>query len=431
MSTPTAVVVGAGNRGRLVYAAWAARHPERLRVVAVAEPDERRREAVATAAGIPPERRFRDWQECLERPRLADLAIIATSDTLHVEPALAAVGRGYHVLLEKPIAPTPAECVRVVEAAERAGSLLQIGHVLRYTPFYEAVHEIVGSGTLGELVHLDLREHVAAWHMTHSFVRGRFRNRAIAAPMLLAKSCHDLDLLTWLAGRPALRVSSFGGLGHYRPEQAPAGAPERCSDGCPAQADCPHDAVRFYLGPDDALARHWPWADVSADPARAARRRALATGAYGRCVYRCDNDVLDHQVVALQLEGGLTASFALQGLAAHEQRTIRVTGTRGELRGLLDGGVIEVSRPGALGVERRVAGPAGVVGHFGGDEGLMEHLSALLAGEPRGPVRASGRSALESHLIGFAAERAREQGTVVDVAAFRAEAYAAAGLPAR
>jgi predicted dehydrogenase len=430
LSIPTAVVVGAGNRGRLVYAAWARRHPERLRVVAVAEPDELARETTAGWHAIPPERRFRDWKECLELPRLADVAIIATSDTLHVEPALAAVERGYDVLLEKPIAPTPAECVRVVEAAERAGRLLQIGHVLRYTPFYEKVHEIVASGALGEIVHLDLKEHVAAWHMTHSYVRGRFRNRALAAPILLAKSCHDLDLIAWLAGRPARRVASFGALAHYRPERAPAGAPERCTDGCPVQPECPHDAVRFYAGPDDALARHWPWADVSPDPSREARRRALETGRYGRCVYRCDNDALDHQVVALEFEGGLTAGFALHGLAAHEQRTIRVTGSRGELRGLLDGGVIEVSRAGALAVERSELGQ-GPIGHYGGDDGLMAHFSALLAGGRREAVRASGRSALDGHLLGFAAERARERGAVVDVGAFRAEAYAEAGLPAR
>lgn len=426
MSTPTAVLVGAGNRGRLVYAAWARRHPERLRLVAVAEPDAGSREAVAAAHGIAPECCFRDWKECLERPRLADVAIVATSDTLHVEPALAAVERGYDVLLEKPIAPTPAECVRVVEAAERAGRLLQIGHVLRYTPFYEKVHECIASGALGEVVHLDLKEHVAAWHMTHSYVRGRFRSRALAAPILLAKSCHDLDLIAWLAGRPALRVSSFGALSHYRPERAPAGAPERCTDGCPVQAECPHDAERFYLGPDERLARHWPWVDVSADPSREARRRALEIGRYGRCAYRCDNDALDHQVVALEFEGGLTAGFALHGMASQEQRTIRVTGTRGELRGLLDGGVIEVTRPGVVGVERHEVGQ-GPIGHYGGDEGLMAHFSALLADGRRDALRASGRSALESHLVGFAAERARERGAVVEVAAFRAEAYAEAG----
>jgi predicted dehydrogenase len=429
LSAPTAVVVGAGNRGRLVYAAWARRHPDRLRVVAVAEPDERSRAAVAADHALPPERCFRDWRECLAGPRLADVAIVATSDTLHVEPALAAIERGYDLLLEKPIAPTPADCVRVVEAAERAGRLLQIGHVLRYTPFYEKVHALVASGALGEVLHLDLKEHVAAWHMTHSYVRGRFRNRAIAAPILLAKSCHDLDLIAWLAGRPARRVASFGALAHYRPEHAPAGAPARCTDGCPVQAECPHDAVRFYLDPDERLARHWPWVDVSADPSRAARRRALETGRYGRCVYRCDNDALDHQVVALEFEDGVTASFALHGLAAREQRTIRITGSRGELRGLLDGGVIEISRPGAIAVERHEIGES-VLGHYGGDEGLMAHFSALVADGRREGVRASGRSALESHLVGFAAERAREQGAVVDVAAVRAEAYAEAGLPA-
>jgi len=244
-----AVIVGAGNRGLLVYAGWARAHPDRLRVVAVAEPDEGRRSELARHHGIAPERAFRDWRECLEKPRLAEVAIIATGDTLHVEPALAAIARGYDVLLEKPIAPTRAECVRVVEAAESAGRLLQIGHVLRYTTFYRKVHEIAAGGALGEIQHIDAREHVAWWHMTHSYVRGRFRNREIAAPILLAKSCHDLDLLCWLAERPALRVVSFGALGHYRAESAPPGAPPRCTDGCPVQASCPHDAVRFYVDP--------------------------------------------------------------------------------------------------------------------------------------------------------------------------------------
>ena len=424
MEPLTAVVIGAGNRGRLVYAAWARAHPDRLRVVAVAEPDEQRRAALASDHDISPARAYRDWKECLAAPRLADVAIVATSDTLHVEPALAAIERGYDVLLEKPIAPTPAQCVRVVEAAERAARLLQIGHVLRYAPFYETVHELVAGGALGELLHIDMKEQVAAWHMTHSYVRGRFRSRALAAPILLAKSCHDLDLLCWLAARPARRVASFGALGHYRPEHAPEGAPERCTDGCPAQERCAHDAVRFYLGPDERLARLWPWVDVSPDPSPAARRRALETGRYGRCVYRCDNDALDHQVVALEFAGGLTASFALHGLAAHEQRTIRVTGTRGELRGLLDGGVLEVTRPGVLEVERHDVG-GGMIGHFGGDHGLMEHFVELLRSGRRDAVRASGRSALESHLVGFAAERARESGSVVDLGAFRAEL----GLP--
>jgi len=425
-----AVVVGAGNRGKLVYADWARAHPDRMRVVAVAEPDDRRRESLAREHAIPAENVFRDWRECLARPRLAEAAIVATSDTLHVEPALAAIAGGYEVLLEKPIAPTRAECVRVVEAAATAGRLLQIGHVLRYTPFYERVHEIAASGDLGEIQHIDAKEHVAWWHMTHSYVRGRFRSRAVAAPILLAKSCHDLDLLCWLVGRPARRVASFGALGHYRAECAPPGAPPRCTDGCPVQESCPHDAVRFYVAPDERVAKIWPWVDVSPDPSAAARRRALESGRYGRCVYRCDNDVLDHQVVALEFEGGLTAGFALHGFAAKEQRTLRITGTRGELRGVLDGGAIEISRPGSVATERHDVGGS-VFGHYGGDEGLLQSFTEVLRSGRRDALRASGRSALESHLIGFAAEAARESGTAVEMDGFRADAYREAGLEPR
>lgn len=430
MEPLSAVLIGAGNRGRSVYAAWARRHPERLRVVAVAEPDDERRAATAAEHAIDPARCFRDWKDCLQAPRLADLAILATSDTLHVAPSLAAIECGYDVLLEKPIAPTAAECVRVVDAAARAGRLLQIGHVLRYTPFYQKVHEIVASGALGELVHLDLKEHIAAWHMTHSYVRGRFRNRAEAAPILLAKSCHDFDLICWLADRPAVRLASFGSLAHYRAEQAPAGAPARCTDGCPVQQSCPHDAVRFYVDPDEKLARFWPWLDVSSDPRRESRRRALEGGRYGRCVYRCDNDVLDRQAVTIEFAGGLTASFSLHGFAAEEQRTIRVTGTRGELRGRLDGGIVEVTRPGVFGAERHELGGS-PLGHFGGDVGLMEHVTALLAEGSRDGLQGRGRSALAGHLLGFAAERARETGSIVDVAAFREQLLREAGVPVR
>jgi len=415
-----AIVLGAGVRGRGTYGAWALGHPERLRVVAIAEPDETRRRAMAEEHRLAPEQVFSDWRALLAEPRRAEAAIVATGDTEHVDPTLAALDRGHHVLLEKPIAPDPVGCLRVVEAAERAGRLLQVGHVLRHAPFYERVREIVAAGILGELVTADLREHVAHWHMAHSYVRGKFRSRARAAPILLAKSCHDLDLLVWLAGRPTVRVASFGERLHFREERAPRGAPARCTQGCPVQDDCVHDAVRFYLGPDDAVARAWPWSDVSPDPARPARRRALETGPYGRCVYRTDNDVADHQVVAVELEGGATASFGLHGLAPHERRTVRLSGTRGELRGVLQSGEIEVSRHGSLEVERHHC-PGSPLGHFGGDEALVDRfVRAVAEGGGGGDLRTAGRTALEGHLLGFAAEAARERGTTVDLEAFRA-----------
>ena len=231
--------------------------------------------------------------------------------------------------------------------------------------------------------------------------------------------------MVWFAGRPAIRVSSFGSVAHFRAAAAPEGAPERCTDGCPARQDCPHDAERFYLGPDDEVARIWPWSDVSLDPTREARRRALETGRYGRCVYRCDNDVADHQVVAVEFEGGATASLTMQGLGSEEERTIRISGTRGELSGVLQSGVIEVSRHGVLGNERHEMGGS-ALGHFGGDGGLLDHFTEVLERAGGGEVRASGRVSLESHLMGFAAEEARLSGSVIEMARFRKEARRAA-----
>ena len=415
-----AVLVGGGNRGRFTYGGYALRRPDRLRIVALAEPVADRREAVAAEHGLPAERVAADWRTLLSRPALAPVAIVATGDTDHVGPALAAIASGHHVLLEKPIAPDPADCLRVVDAAERAGRILQIGHVLRYTAFYEKVHEIVASGRLGEIVTLDMKEHVAHWHLTHSYVRGKFRNRRIAAPIVLAKTCHDLDLMAWLVGRPASRVASFGSLSHFRPAQAPAGAPERCTQGCPVQEGCPHDAVRFYLGPGDDVARIWPWTDLGLDPSREARRRALETGPYGLCAYRCDNDVPDHQVLALEFGGGITATFTLHGLATHERRTIRISGTLGELRGVFQEGVIDVTRHGSLETERHGV-EASLAGHLGGDEGLLGHFTDVVSRDAASEVRASGRVSLESHLIGFAAELARLERRVVDMDAFRAQ----------
>ncbi len=416
-----AVLIGAGNRGRFVFGRYALDRPDRLRIVAVAEPDPERRARVAQEHHLEAERVHADWRDLLARAPVAPVAIVATGDTEHVAPALAALACGYHLLLEKPMAPSRGDCVRVVEAAERAGRMLQIGHVLRYTPFYQKVYEVLSSGALGALVNLDLKEHVATWHMTHSYVRGKFRSRAVAAPLILAKACHDLDLLAWFSARPALRLASLGSLGHYRAEAAPEAAPARCTDGCPVQEDCPHDAVSFYLGPDEATARIWPFADVSLDPSPQARRHALETGRYGRCVHRCDNDVVDHQVVAIEFEGGATATFTVHGLGAEERRTVRLTGTRGELRGVLQTGEIEIARHGRFGTERLLV-PGSPFGHYGGDPGLLDHFTDVVArGRPQ-DLRASGRVSLESHLIGFAAEQARLSGAVVDMASFRAEA---------
>jgi predicted dehydrogenase len=419
-----AILIGAGLRGRDTYSRWAARHPDRLRIVGLAEPSPQRRAEVAARHTLPALAVHASWESLLAAAPSADAAIVATGDALHVAPALAALGSGLHVLLEKPIALEARDCVRVVEAAERAGRALQVCHPMRFIAFYEKLAALVREGAIGRLVHLDLREHIAAWHMVHSYVRGKFRSTREAAPILLAKSCHDLDLLVWLVGERPARVASSGALSHYCAAGAPAAVPERCSDGCPVQADCPHDAVRFYAGPEERLARHWPWSDVSLDPAREARLEALRNGRYGRCIYRCDNDVLDHQSVAVEFPSGVTASFGLHGFANEERRTVRISGTGGEIRGVLHEGVIELSRVGSFRVERHQT-EGSPLDHFGGDDGLLQHFTAALASGELGQLRSSGRSALAGHLLGFAAERARATASVVDCAAFWSEVGAA------
>jgi predicted dehydrogenase len=419
-----AVVIGAGLRGRDTYGAFALANPASLRVMAVAEPDAERRDVFVRAHGIPAERSFRDWRPLLEGPPLARVAIIATPDHAHLEPALAALAAGYDVLLEKPIAPNAADCVRVVEAADSAGRLLQIGHCLRYTPFYVRVREVIASGVLGDLITLSMAENVVYWHMTHSFVRGKWGNTRNAAPMILAKCCHDLDLMAWFVGSPCLRVSSAGSLRHFRPEEAPEGATARCTDGCPAEPVCIHSALRFYLKEHDT----WPWSDVSLATDLKTRRRALETGPYGRCVWHAGNDVVDHQVLALEFEGGVTATFVMNGLAAVPSRTIRVSGSLGELQGCFEDGQIEVHRHGELTPER-IEVPFSPFGHGGGDEGLLRHFVGVVGRNARDDVLASGRVTLESHLMGFAAERSRLEGQTVDMATFRSEIWGSAASP--
>src|SRR5262245_4683545 len=313
MPPVTLAVVGAGNRGG-GHGRWALAHPDRARVVAVAEPHAGRRERLATAHGIPTRTTFSSWQELADRGRIADAALICTQDAMHAEPAVAFAELGYHVLLEKPMATTEADCRRIVGAVEHADVVLAVCHVLRYTPYTRLVKQLVDAGRLGEVVSVQHLEPVGFWHHAHSYVRGAWRRQDNATFMLLAKSCHDLDWLHYVVGRPIRRVASFGGLAHFRPENRPAGAADRCLD-CAVEQDCPYSAVRFY---SRCLERgaNWPLDAVIDRRTRADLTAALRDGPYGRCVYACDNDVVDHQVVAMEFDGGLTGTFTMTAFNA-------------------------------------------------------------------------------------------------------------------
>ena len=409
------VVAGAGNRAR-VYARYCQEHPDQAQIVAVADPLPEVRAAFAEANNIAPENCFEDWRELFSRGKIAEAALITTTDMLHTEPALAALDLGYDVLLEKPMAPNLSENMRLVQAAESAGRLLQICHVLRYTTFFGKVREIVQSGRLGRIINVTHAENLVYWHMAHSFVRGTWRNTEVAAPMLLAKCCHDLDILGWILGERAEWVSSSGSLMHFRPENAPAGAPLRCTDGCPAANECKFFAPRLYANDKHG----WPFDVVTPKATVADRLAALETGLYGRCVYHCDNNVVDHQTVSMQLESGATVTLVMNGHGDEECRTMRYDGTKATLHGKFAYTTYELTIADHLTgqVEKVEVDMGDASGHGGGDTGIMRSFINSLNGQPDEHVT-SGRQSLESHLLAFAAEEARLQNRTVNMAAFR------------
>ena len=254
MKAVTAVILGAGSRGN-AYGQFAVEYPDRLRIVALAEPREDRRTMLAEKTGIPVSGRFSDWRELLSKPRMAECAIVCTLDGDHTEPAIRAMELGYHVLLEKPMSNTEAQCRDIVAAAERTHRKLAVCHVLRYTPFYTTLKRLVEEGAVGEVTTVNQTENVGYWHQAHSFVRGNWRSSRETSPMLLQKSCHDMDIILWLVGKDCKRVHSFGSLGHFTPENAPEGAPERCLEGCPQEKTCPYYAPKLYM---DMSRTGWP-----------------------------------------------------------------------------------------------------------------------------------------------------------------------------
>ncbi len=409
-------MVGAGNRGHLAYGAFAERNPDLAKFVAVVEPDDARRARFANANGIPADRQFRTWEDIAGRSPLAPALINATLEGDHRASTLALLAAGYDMLLEKPMAPTAGECLEIATAAETRGRLLQVAHVLRYAPFFLAVREVITSGRLGAIVSVDWRENLVYWHFAHSYVRGNWGNTTHSSPMILTKCCHDLDLLVWMFGR-CEQLSSSGSLTHFTKDAVGPEIPERCTDGCPIAEACPYFAPRVYLDRLRENPSSFAVAAVTLDRTPEGVMRALETGPYGRCVYRCDNDAVDHQVVLMRFASGLSVSLTMQGSSHLEGRTIRIDGTRATLLANEARGEMEIHDH-RTGQAERIAKPKGVGGHGGGDEGLMRAFVGAIQGDRAG-VLTSAREAVASHLMAFAAERARIHGEVVGMEAFR------------
>ncbi len=408
------IIAGCGGRGS-GYAAFARKCPDRAKVVGVADPREYYRKTLASGHSVPEGNVFTTWEDMAARDKFADAILICTQDAMHRAPALAFAAKGYDILLEKPMAPDEQSCRDIVAAVRKADVIFGVCHVLRYTAYTKALKKLVDSGVIGDVVCIQHFEPVGWWHQAHSYVRGNWRNEQEAAPMLLAKSCHDLDWIRHIMGRKITTISSFGSLRHFRKEEKPQGAADRCLD-CGIEANCPYSAKRIYIE-SRIMKNHtgWPVDVLTTDTTIEGVTRALRSGPYGRCVYACDNDVVDNQVVSMEFEGGRTASFVMTAFS-HGSRTTVVHGTRGQIKG--DSSKI-VHFDFLTGAEKTIDtdAPDGSIlgGHGGGDGGLMDAFVSAVAERDPSKILSGPDETLETHLAVFAAERSRKQGLVVKI----------------
>jgi len=408
ISPKTVAIIGAGGRGAHFGSLIANTFSEK--VVAVAEPRPEYRQGLAGQFGIPPERQFATWQEFTAQPKMCDAVVIATMDKDHVGPAVNCLKKGYDLLLEKPMATTLEDC-RAIETAQRQSkAIVAVCHSLRYNKGFRKVFDLTADGTIGKIITIDQLEDVAFWHQAHSFVRGNWGNEDRSAFMLLAKSCHDIDYIAFLAGKPCLRTSSFGSLAYFCRANAPQGSPERCTDGCPVEASCPYSAIKAYVNTADR--NTWPANVISYDHSAPAHLAAIKTGPYGRCVFKCDNDVVDHQVVTMEFEDDITATFTMTAFGFGGRR-LRVHGTEGMLFFQEDKIILHTFRDRNT-TTIEVAPESG--GHGGGDERVVkEWLQALHTGNDSCIVT-NAQESLCTHTIVFAAEKSRREKRTVDIA---------------
>ena len=400
----------------MIYASAASARAE---IFAVVEPDEGRRTSAAERFGIAPERRYASVEEFYRQGRLGDAVMIASMDRDHYAQTMEALELGYDILLEKPISPSPEECVGIQRKANDKGRKVTVCHVLRYTNFFSEIKRIIASGELGKVVTIQHNENIGNFHMAHSFVRGNWRRSDLSSPLIMQKSCHDMDLLAWLADSEAKRIASYGDLTFFKEENAPPDSSDRCST-CKAAADCRFEARKMYV----PVAGEWPATVVTSDRSEEGLLRALETGPYGRCVFRSDNDVCDNQVSIIEFKNGVTATFNLSAFTNKMHRTIKVMCEHGEIRGDDSQNLIEVTKFSsnmAEGMQQRIVRPAsGSGGHLGGDTGLIRDFLDDLE-RNGGESRSSIDKSVESHLMAYAAEKARLTGTVVDMDGLKSE----------
>lgn len=410
MKQVTSILIGAGLRGGYVYSQYALDHPNEFKVVAVAEPDPERREAFSKKHNIPQEMQFESYKEILKRDKIADCAMICTQDRMHYEPVVTALEKGYHVLCEKPMSPDKEEIIKMGKMAKQYDRILSVCHVLRYSPFFSKIKLLLDEKKIGQLITIQHIEEVGYWHHAHSFVRGNWRNEKESSPMILQKCCHDMDILVWLADSSCKKINSFGRLTYFSEGNAPEGAPRYCMDGCSHHDECPFYAPRFYLEHSKAVEDGLVYAVTDYVDSEHILE-ALKKGPYGRCVFHSDNTVVDHQTVEIEFENQVTASFLMTAFTNQCARRIRLMGTKGEIKGDMEAGIIEVTEF-VSGTKEIIKLHTPTKGHSGSDMSMMKDFVRMVGEGKKGKTNAD--ISVESHLMALAAEESRVNAVVIN-----------------
>jgi predicted dehydrogenase len=404
----TVITLGAGARGN-VYGNFAANYPAEMDVVGVAEPILIRNERYTKKHNIPEANRFSTWEHVFKRPKFADAVLITTPDNLHYGPCMAALKAGYDVLLEKPISPSEKECRDILNLAKRTGRIVAVCHVLRYAPYFIKLRELMQSGAIGEIISVQHMEPIEHIHMSHSYVRGNWHDREATTPIILAKSCHDLDILRWLIGKPCKQIVAMGSLKWFKKENAPAGSTERCMDGCAVEGSCPYSAMKIYY-----RERGWNYVfDMPEDKSKHSEYilDKLRNTTYGRCVYRMDNNQEDHYIASMEFEGGVTANFSMEAFTSYSGRRTRVMGSMGDIVGDMETFTVNDFITKKATVYDNSSGD----GHGGGDWHLVRNwLQAVSQRKPE-LLTSTIDASIESHIMGFMAEKSRRSKKVEPV----------------
>lgn len=415
-------IIGCGARGKETYGRYAMKKDSGLSIVAVCDNDPIKLESAKEEFDLSCDVCFEDYNDLFSLGKIADCVIIANYDQEHFDATIKAINLGYDILLEKPISNNLEECIKIRNLANEKNVKVIVCHVMRYTSYYMYLKKLLKDGVIGDLVAIEQTEDVGYWHMAHAFVRGNFRNSDTTSPMILQKCCHDFDLIMYLTEERPVSLTSFGGLRFFNNKNCPKNATDYCID---CKEECVFNAVNFYVDLyKDKIKNNldpnvWPLSQVAEDPTEEKIIANLRSSNWGKCVFKSDNNVVDHQFTTMRLEKGTIATLTMIGFSNDGGRQTHCYGTKGEIYLDEQRKTIEISIFGQKKTTTHFAELSNdFSGHGGGDNEMMREFVECMHSSTK-KMTSSIDLSVDSHILAFASEYSRLNNSVcVDVKKF-------------